>query len=93
MKEILDMILKARSGKKTTEMYRGTVEPEIVVEFKEAKQALITAQEAYEAKHKALWDRICMSLSLPPEGDYDLNWRTGQVFENISIEELETGDE
>ena len=73
MKELLDLLMMAESEKRTTKIYRGTVEPEIIAEFKEARRQLEVAEEAYKVKHDALWERICAALSLPPESDYTLN--------------------
>lgn len=87
MKDIIEKILEEATKKRTTEIYRGTAKTEVLAEFKEAKQQLKAAEEAYKARHKELWDRICESLSLPQEGNYSLNHITGQVFEEIPIEE------
>jgi hypothetical protein len=88
MRECIAEALKGLLGEKTTEVYHGTVDNDILAAVKEAEKELKEAHSAYEARRKEHWDRIVASLKLDPDGSYSLNKLTGQVTERVSVDKF-----
>lgn len=76
-----------------TNVYRGTVNQEVVKEIKEAAQEFAAKFETLEKQmneEKAkTWSRIVNDLNLEPGNKYFIVTLTGQVFERVPKEKLE----
>jgi hypothetical protein len=66
---------------------------EILKESNEAHRRfndkLNAIEQQFRDHHKGIWEKIYTDLGLDPDGDYDFNVITGQVFENVPKEGLD----
>lgn len=91
----MNALLKAI--KPTTEVYRGTISPELLQEYKsglkQKEEALEEISDAWNSTKRDCWEKAYAELNLDPEGDYSINPLTGQITESVEIAKLESPGE
>lgn len=79
-------LIEAALKKKEVKVYRGTIKDETLEFFKSAKKARDMALEQFDAKRREFWSQVYEELALPQDKQYYVESLTGQVFEEVPVD-------